>query len=460
MADGDLTIDDGARNISDAEEVEDDNADMMKNIFGEDSEEEQEPQPEVKDIDYEAALQASDEDEELDLEIATQRKLKRLMKKTKEKHAAASAKKNKDKAGKKRKGKDDRGSEKKKKKQKVDRPAGSQEQGTDDFIDDTGANPDEVDDDDDTIKVEGGIHSSDEDEDIEKPEGSYFDQVLDRMKKKRRKTDMSRDEEDEIVNDLIDDMVRAAEDDRQANEEQKPATSKLKMLPKVVKAMRRTKLHDALLSASFCDVLRTWLEPLPDGSLPNLNVRTEILLALKDMPIETNQLRTSNLGKVVMSMFRNPDETVKNKKVAQFLIDKWSRPIFELSTNYAELAEYEEEVAPRNARSSNNANRANERTPQEEDPLAASRKTLRPGDSGFSYHARIPQRVDFDFKLRPKLKSSLEQQETSSTKPSKNDPETTRGKLNKKLVELRKPSAKNGGGRLTKISIEGRGMAM
>jgi hypothetical protein len=40
---------------------------------------------------------------------------------------------------------------------------------------------------------------------------------------------------------------------------------------------------------------------------------------------------------VVMFLYKLPEETLQNKRVAQALVEAWSRPIFELSTQYSDL---------------------------------------------------------------------------------------------------------------------------
>jgi transcription factor SPN1 len=55
------------------------------------------------------------------------------------------------------------------------------------------------------------------------------------------------------------------------------------------------------------------------------------------------QLKKSGLGKVVMFLSRLPEETPINRKLARDLVDKWSRPLFQKSTRYEDLRNYDEE---------------------------------------------------------------------------------------------------------------------
>lgn len=72
------------------------------------------------------------------------------------------------------------------------------------------------------------------------------------------------------VETLIANMEVAAEMDIAANEEGKPAVNKLKMLPTVEDKISQSLLHRELLDGGILGALKLWLEPLPNGSLPNV----------------------------------------------------------------------------------------------------------------------------------------------------------------------------------------------
>jgi transcription factor SPN1 len=66
-----------------------------------------------------------------------------------------------------------------------------------------------------------------------------------------------------------------------------------------------------------------------------------LLSILPKLHIESDHLRESGLGKVIMFLWKSPKETKENKIIAQELIQTWSRPIFQLSLNYKEHADHE-----------------------------------------------------------------------------------------------------------------------
>lgn len=101
---------------------------------------------------------------------------------------------------------------------------------------------------------------------------------------------------------LRDRMKDAAYNDIAANEDKRPAIAKLKMLNTVTAALTkyvsnkcecseyigfmitlffflpfRTNLHEQFLENQILEAIKLWLEPLPDGSLPSLDIQNDML---------------------------------------------------------------------------------------------------------------------------------------------------------------------------------------
>lgn len=83
-------------------------------------------------------------------------------------------------------------------------------------------------------------------------------------------------------------------------------------------------LHAFFMEAGGLGALRTWLEPFErDRSLPNAKIRSVVLRLLKQLPIDMSDPRTkqhvkdSQIGKNVMFLFKLPDETAPNRKLAK-----------------------------------------------------------------------------------------------------------------------------------------------
>ncbi|KAL4388629.1 hypothetical protein GQ457_09G027550 [Hibiscus cannabinus] len=98
-------------------------------------------------------------------------------------------------------------------------------------------------------------------------------------------------------------------------------------------------------------LFKIWLEPLPDGSLPNATLRASLLNILThtfsiDVSSEggREQLKRSGLGKVIMFLSKSDEETTSNRQLAKDLVENWSRIIFDKSTRHSDLRNAEEKV--------------------------------------------------------------------------------------------------------------------
>ncbi|KAL6302417.1 hypothetical protein BKA93DRAFT_736896, partial [Sparassis latifolia] len=159
-----------------------------------------------------------------------------------------------------------------------------------------------------------------------------------RVKSKRKKKD---DEDvldryaDEEVSRLREAMLAAAADDEQANKEKLPATSKLRLLPQVVEVLRKTSLAQSIIDNNLLEGVRKWLEPLPDKSLPALDIQKDFFPILKKMEfIDTNVLKESRLGRVVIFYTKCKRVTPDIARLANDLVSTWSRPIIKRSASY------------------------------------------------------------------------------------------------------------------------------
>ena len=108
------------------------------------------------------------------------------------------------------------------------------------------------------------------------------------------------------VTGLLKRMEQAAFNDIKSHDRGEPAIEKLKMLDEVEEACIHRDKQPLLLNEGLLGVLKSWIEPLSDGTLPNIKIRTTVLRILQKLPIDTadvtdrTNLKMSKIGSRVM----------------------------------------------------------------------------------------------------------------------------------------------------------------
>ncbi|CAF3622863.1 unnamed protein product [Rotaria sp. Silwood1] len=176
----------------------------------------------------------------------------------------------------------------------------------------------------------------------------YLEKKAEKRRGNRRRGDKKGDidlagpDGDELVSKLIDQMKIATEEDRIFNKSRQPATAKLLLLPTIEQHLCRADLTDTFLENGILNVLKDWLSPLPDKSLPNIKIRESLIKILQQFGvIDGDRLRDSGIGKALMYLYKHPRETKDNKIKLIKIIHDWARPIFNLDTDYKLLTREE-----------------------------------------------------------------------------------------------------------------------
>lgn len=286
--------------------------------------------------------------------------------------------------------------------------------------------------------------------------------AVSRMKKKKREP-KKLTELEEDSKEFMDKMERAAEEDELAVRERRPALKKLQMLNTVVTEFTKRDITRVLLDLDVLSICKRWIAPLHNGQLGNVTVRSKILDSIANMTgemgITPGDLKRSQFGKVVMSLYMHKSETPAMKRKLKSLIEQWSRPIFQKSGNMRDLERVhhgrgEAGIAgiSRQQRHEKGRQEAAAKGPAVRGGRKNVSSLIKSGkakgaDSGLN-RVRVPYSTGFQYSVRPA--SRIE------AKPDKGAGGETaaRGALSKRMVEKGRAVAKNQ--RSANISVEGR----
>ncbi|KAG0148160.1 hypothetical protein CROQUDRAFT_655311 [Cronartium quercuum f. sp. fusiforme G11] len=233
--------------------------------------------------------------------------------------------------------------------------------------------------------------------------------------KKRRKKGGDDDLEmlaDEEVSQLRSKMMAAVNEDNEANEERRPATAKMMLLPMVTSTMQKSHLETAILDNGLLEAVKKWLEPLPDRSLPALNIQRSLLQLLTKMSIDTQSLKSSELGKVVLFYTKCKRVDTSIKRLADNLVTTWLRPIIRRPASYHSRAPLP--VSSQQTNDSNIINLSNR-------PVAPIPSSSSNNQINRSQRARIPETIHQAFQFAPTSSLSLNSNgldETGSQNPA------------------------------------------
>ncbi|KAK0560673.1 Transcription factor iws1 [Tilletia horrida] len=215
-----------------------------------------------------------------------------------------------------------------------------------------------------------------------------IDQALKAGKKKRGRKQENVDDidiySDESVKQLRNEMLDAAARDDEANLSKGLVIEKLKLLPKVMATLQKTHMQQAITDHNLLSGVRRWLEPLPDHSLPALNIQRSFFSVLEKMPIDSISLKMSGLGKIMMFYSMNTKVDPAIRRSADRLIELWSRPIMKKSSSLRDRALDAAEDEPNAVRYVSSQNSGTQESSGPSSSAAAARVRIPKAVTGYS----------------------------------------------------------------------------
>ena len=318
------------------------------------------------------------------------------------------------------------------------------------------------------IKGAGSDRGRSERQDL-KGEADDDNPIMQAVKKMARKKRVQKkfSELEEEAKPFIARMEKAADQDDEAIAQKRPALKKISMINEVCEILARRDMTRPLLDLDLLAICKRWIQPLPNGTLGNVTVRSRLLSAISLMTgengITPHDLKRSEFGKAVMVLYMHKSETREMKQLLKGLIDQWSRPIFQKSGNMRDL---ERVHHARGATGISQIARAHqmEQTKTSFNPAKAAHRGGKDQDlnsliasgskgkteSGIN-RVRVPYSKGFQFSVRPESRTTGDVDTRRVPAAASND---ARGKLSKRMVEKARVVSKNF--RSANVSVEGR----
>jgi len=139
-------------------------------------------------------------------------------------------------------------------------------------------------------------------------------------------------EADQAAQELQKLMVDAYAQDMKDFEDNGPGLNRFTLLPTINSIMGKAYNQNSLLETGILQEIRLFLEPLPDGTLPIINIQRDLLQFMLQMPITIEFLRSSFVGRVVKFYATCPRITQEVQKMAEQLVSRWTQLVTRQST--------------------------------------------------------------------------------------------------------------------------------
>merc|ERR1739838_276366 len=165
---------------------------------------------------------------------------------------------------------------------------------------------------------------------------AWYDQRVEDMKQRRKRKyeGIAPGEAENRAENIINEMIAAADADQQAWEDRRPGTAKLQLMDRVCGEITKPRLESYFMQMNVLTVFERYLSVLPDRSLPNNKIRQDLLDVLLKLKINADDLQGTELGHKLVDLWKHPEENENNKKKIQKIIQNVLRPLLGLSGGF------------------------------------------------------------------------------------------------------------------------------
>jgi len=225
---------------------------------------------------------------------------------------------------------------------------------------------------------------------------------------------------------LVAELKTALENDVMAVKTKKPAIYRLQKLKDLTEASKKIYLQGSLIGKGILQALEMWLDPQNNSATPNINIQTAVLNVLNDLPVATTEdeenecitvdhLKESKIAKLVKQISTNPTTPPNNKKLAAKIVERWSRLVYKLPSEYKYSANQFDTAEPRKKSSKTSSVDAPIATRGSTDTgsTISSRKKDRRNKNP-SLRASIPKKDGFDFVRLPPSKVTKKKEQADN----------------------------------------------
>ncbi|KAK5794873.1 hypothetical protein PVK06_036123 [Gossypium arboreum] len=185
----------------------------------------------------------------------------------------------------------------------------------------------------DRYEIWGWLNSDDQDQKDDQicrksgTDHAEIEAMFDKVKRRKKMEETSSPEIGLLVEKAMAQMEIAATEDIELNIQNKPAIRKIQMLPLLTDFLSKKKLQQEFLGHGVLTLLKSWLEPLPDGSLSNATLRSSILNILTqvmpvDISLEDGRKQLKKSGRL----------TTSYSNIRNSVIPRMKKPLMKQST--------------------------------------------------------------------------------------------------------------------------------